>query len=158
MQKIHFSILINAPRKKVWDSMLGEDSYPKWASAFTPGSYFKGSWDEGSKILFLGPSSDGTGEGGMVSRIKENRPHEFVSIEHLGMISNGVEDTTSEEVKKWVPSYENYTFVDKDGGTEVSVDMNILDEYKTMFDEMWPKGLQALKDLAEKDETEESGK
>lgn len=150
MQKIIFSIFINAPREKVWNIILGEDSYPLWASAFSPGSYFKGSWDEGSKILFLGPNPLGTGEGGMVSRIKENRPNEFVYIEHLGTINNGVEDTTSEEAKKWAMSYESYTFKDKDGGTEVSVEMNILDEYKTMFDEMWPKALNALKELAEK--------
>lgn len=150
MQKIYFSIHINAPREKVWDIILGETSYSKWASAFSPGSYFKGSWEEGSKILFLGPNPDGTGEGGMVSRIKENRLHEFVSIEHLGIVSNGVEDTTSEDAKKWALSYENYTFVDKDGGTEVSIEMNTLDEYKTMFEEMWPKALQALKELAEK--------
>lgn len=150
MKKIHFSILINAPREKVWDIMLGEETYPLWTTVFSPGSYYKGSWEEGSKIHFLGPNPDGTGEGGMVSRIKENRPHEFVSIEHLGMINNGVEDTTSEEVKKWTPSHENYTFVEKAGGTEVLVDMDIMAEYKTMFEEMWPKGLQALKDLVEK--------
>jgi uncharacterized protein YndB with AHSA1/START domain len=150
MQKIYFSILINAPREKVWNTLLGEASYREWANAFSPGSYFKGSWEEGSKILFLGPNPDGTGEGGMVSRIKENRLHEFVFIEHLGTISDGVEDTESEEAKKWASSYESYTFVDREGGTEVSVEMNTLEEYKDMFEEMWPKALQALKDLAEK--------
>ncbi len=150
MQKIHFSIFINAPREKVWDTMLSETTYPQWTTVFNPGSYFKGSWEEGSEILFLGPNPDGQGEGGMMSRIKENRLHEFISIEHLGMINNGVADTISEEVKKWTPSYENYTFLDKDGGTEVSVDMDIMDEYKTMFEEMWPKGLESLKELAEK--------
>lgn len=150
MQKIHFSIHINAPREKVWNTMLGEDSYREWSQAFSPGSYYKGGWEEGSKILFLGPNPDGSGEGGMVSRIKENRLHEFISIEHLGTVSNGIEDTTSEDAHKWAQSNENYTFIDKDGGTEVSVDMDTLDEYKTMFEEMWPKALQALKELAEK--------
>jgi len=103
MQKIHFSIIINAPREKVWETMLGEATYPQWTNSFSPGSYFKGSWDEGSKILFLGQNPDGTGEGGMVSRIKESRLHEFVSIEHLGTISNGVEDTTSDDAKKMGP-------------------------------------------------------
>ena len=150
MQKIHFSIFINAPREKVWNTMLGEDTYTEWTTAFSPGSYFKGSWEEGSKMIFLGPNPDGSGEGGMVSRVKENRLYEFVSIEHLGIISNGVEDTTSEEAQKWSGSYENYTFVEKDGGTEVLVDMSIMDQYKDMFDESWPKALELLKDLAEK--------
>ena len=150
MQKIHFLIHINAPREKVWNIMLEDATYREWASSFSPGSYFKGSWEEGSKILFLGPNPDTTGEGGMVSRIKENCLHEFISIEHLGTVSNGIENTTSEDAKKWAESYENYTFVDKDGGTEVSVDMSTLDEYTSMFEEMWPKALQALKDLAER--------
>lgn len=85
-----------------------------------------------------------------MSQIKENRLHEFISIQHRGIISNGVEDTTSEEAKKWAESYENYTFTDKDGGTEFSVEMNTLDEYKTMFEEMWPKALEALKNLVER--------
>ncbi len=152
MQKIHFSILIDASREKVWDTMLSEVTYPQWTTVFNPGSYLKGSWEEGSKILFLGPNPDGNGEGGMVGRIAENRTHEFVSIQYLGMVSNGVEDTTSEEAIKWAPAYENYTFIDTDGGTEVSVDMEVIDEFKAMFEEMWPKGLQALKELAEKKE------
>ncbi len=150
MQKIHFSIHINAPREKVWNTMLSEDTYPQWTTAFNPGSYFKGSWEEGSKILFLGPNPDGSGEGGMIGNIKANQPHEFVSIEYLGIVSNGIEDTTSEEARKWSPAFENYTFKDMNGGTEVLVDIDVADEYKTMFEEMWPKGLQMLKELAEK--------
>lgn len=150
MQKINFSIFINAPKEKVWDTMLEDKTYREWTAAFNPGSYFKGDWSEGSKILFLGPNPDGSGEGGMVSRIKENRNHEFISIEHLGFVKNDVEDTTSEEAKKWAPAFENYTFIEKDGGTEVLVDVDLAEEYIAMFKEMWPKALQALKEISEK--------
>ncbi len=86
-------------------------------------------------MLFLGPGEDGQKDGGMVSRIQENRKYEFVSVEHVGMVVDGVEDTTSEEVKKWTPSFENYTFTEKDGGTEVGVDMEVIgDEFKEMFE------------------------
>jgi uncharacterized protein YndB with AHSA1/START domain len=150
MQKIHFSIFINAPKEKVWDTMLEDKTYREWTAAFNPGSYFKGDWSEGSKILFLGPNPDGSGEGGMVSRIKENRNHEFISIEHLGFVKNDVEDTTSEEAKKWAPAFENYTFIEKDGGTEVLIDIDLDEENVPMFKEMWPKALQALKEISEK--------
>lgn len=150
MQKLHFSILIHAPRAKVWDTMLGDVTYRQWTEVFNPGSYFKGSWEAGSSIQFLGPDPEGGGEGGMVSHIKENRLHEFVSIEHLGMIKNGVEDTTSEQVKKWTPAFENYTFVDKGGDTELVIGIDVPDEYKTMFEEMWPKALLKLRELTEK--------
>src|SRR5688572_27532732 len=107
MQKVHFSIAINAPKKKVWDTMLQDATYRVWTSAFNPkGSWYEGDWSQGSKIVFLGPGEDGK-LGGMVSRIAENRPHEYISVEHLGLIQDGKEDTTSEAVKRWVPAFEN---------------------------------------------------
>ena len=90
-------------------------------------------------------------EGGMVAVIAENRPYEFISIKHIGMINNGVEDTTSEEATKWTPAYENYTFKEKDGRTEVLVKIDIEEEYHEIFEEMWPQALQRLKELSEKD-------
>ncbi len=150
MKKIHFAIHINAPREKVWDTMLEDTTYRQWTAPFNPaGSYYEGSWDEGAEMRFLGPSQDGSTIGGMISRIKENRLHEFLSIEHLGMIENGVIDTTSEKVKAWTPAFENYTFVEKDGGTELSIDVDSNEEYAEMFSEMWPKALALLKALAE---------
>jgi hypothetical protein len=149
MKKLHFSIVINAPKEKVWHTMLDDKSYREWTKAFNEGGYYKGSWEKGSKILFLGPDPKTGKEGGMVSRIAENKPYEFISIEHLGIIQDGVEDTTSDEAKKWAPAYENYTFTEKDGKTEVSVDMDLTDEYGDMFNDMWPDGLKRLKTIAE---------
>lgn len=150
MNKLHFKIEINAQKEKVWNTMLEDKTYRIWTEPFNPGSYYKGDWSKGSKILFLGPDPETGKEGGMVSRIAENKLYEFISIEHLGIINDGIEDTTSEEVKKWTPAFENYTFKEKNGATEVIVQMDINDEYKEMFEGMWPKALQKLKELAEK--------
>ena len=38
MEKLKFSININAPREKVWDVLLGEKTYPQWTSVFSPDS------------------------------------------------------------------------------------------------------------------------
>jgi hypothetical protein len=84
-------------------------------------------------MLFLGPDPQGGGEGGMVSRIRENRPYEYIGIDHIGMVKDGVEDTTSDEVKAWLGAQENYTFTEKHGGTELAIDMHITDEYKEMM-------------------------
>jgi hypothetical protein len=148
MEKLRRTILINAPRQRVWDVMLADDTYRQWTSAFHPGSYYKGDWSQGSKILFLGPGPDG--EGGMVSRIRENRLHEFISIEHLGIVHDGIEDTESEQAKKWAPAFENYTFAEKDGGTELTVDMDVDDKEKEMMEKKWTDALSSLKALAEK--------
>jgi hypothetical protein len=150
MEKLRKAIFIKAPRKRVWDVMLSDETYRQWTSAFNPGSYYKGDWKKGSKILFLGPNPDGSGEGGMVSRIRENKPHEFLSIEHLGIVHNGVEDTTSAEAKKWAPAHENYTFAEKNGGTELTIDMDIEEKEKQTFETMWSDALSRLKTLAER--------
>jgi len=149
MQKLTASIFINAPREKVWETMLNQDTYRQWTRVFNPTSRFEGDWSESSKMIFLGTDDKGENEGGMVSRIAENRLYEYISIEHLGMIKDGVEDTESEEVKPWAHSFENYTFVEKDGGTEVLVDQDMGEEYIKEFEEMWSKALQRLKELAE---------
>ncbi|MCL4707410.1 SRPBCC domain-containing protein [bacterium] len=151
MNKLHFSITVNAPKAKVWNTMLDDKTYRVWTEAFTPGSHYVGDWSKGSKILFLGPDPKTGQMGGMVSRIKENRLHEYISIEHLGMVQDGQEDTTSEAVKAWAGAHENYTFKEKDGKTEVLVDMDSSGgDFEEMFKDMWPKALQKLKELAEK--------
>jgi uncharacterized protein YndB with AHSA1/START domain len=150
MQKLHFSILIKAPKEKVWHAMFDDKSYREWTTAFNPGSYYKGDWGKGSKILFLGPDPKTGKEGGMVSRIAENRSYEYISIEHLGIVTDGVEDTTSEAARKWAPAFENYTLKETDGQTEVLVEMDTEDEHAEMFNKMWPAALNKLKEIAER--------
>jgi uncharacterized protein YndB with AHSA1/START domain len=150
MEKLRQKIFINAPRARVWDVMLADDTYREWTTAFHPGSYYKGDWSEGSKILFLGPNSDKPGESGMVSRIQENRLHEFISVEHLGVVQDGVEDTESPAAKAWAPAFENYTFADQDGGTELTIEMDIQAEHKESFEKLWADALSRLKTLAER--------
>ena len=150
MQKLHFSILINASKEKVWHTMLDDKPYREWTAAFNPGSYYKGDWNKGSKMLFLGPNPETGEEGGMVSRIAEHKLYEFISIEHLGIIQKGVEDTTSDEARKWAPAYENYSFKVKDGATEVLVSLDIDEEETELFNKMWLEALQKLKEIAER--------
>ena len=145
MKKIHFKTIINTPAEKAWNTMLKDETYRQWTTAFTKGSHFRGSWEKGEKILFLDPDSNG-----MVSVIAENRLHEFISIKHVGVIKNGVEDTESDEAKKWAPAYENYTFKEENGKTTLSIDMDIEEEYEEMFTELWPNALERLKNLCEK--------
>ncbi len=147
MEKLTFSTVINAPREKVWDTMLEKNTYQEWTKPFHEGSTYEGNWEEGSEMKFIGPNDDG-GVGGMYARVVENRPYEFVSIQHLGELKNG-------EKNPWpvVPGeegYENYLFKDVSGGTEVIVELTVPAEWKDMFDDMWPKSLAILKELAEK--------
>lgn len=101
-------------------------------------------------MLFLGSNPETGEKGGMVSRVAESRLHEFVSLEHIGMLKNGIEDTESEEVKKWVGAHENYTFVEKDGGTELLIDMDMNETERDFMEPAWQKSLEVLKGLVEK--------
>jgi uncharacterized protein YndB with AHSA1/START domain len=150
MKTLHFSRTINAPAEIVWETMLDDSTYREWTSVFSPGSYFEGSWLQGSEIRFLGEAGDGDGQmGGLVGVIAEHRPHEFVSIEYRGLIMNGVEDTESDYAQRFRGTHENYTFTEADGVTTLTVDLDVDEEEADMFAEMWPKSLDKLAELAE---------
>jgi hypothetical protein len=73
MKKLQFKISINAPAAKIYDFMLGiksKSTYEQWTALFNPTSTYEGSWDKGSKILFVGVDEKGE-RGGMVSKIVE---------------------------------------------------------------------------------------
>ena len=144
LKTLNFEIDIHAPRARVWDAMLGPETYKAWTAAFCEGSYYEGSWDQGAKIRFLGPSGDG-----MVAEIAENQPRQFVSIRHLGTIEQGVEDTTSEKVRAWTPAYENYRFTDLPDGCRVTVTLDTVADYEQFMRDTFPTALALLKQLCE---------
>lgn len=147
MEKMTFNTSINASRETVWAILWSDDTYPDWTSAFCEGSHAVTDWQKGSKVLFL----DGKGSG-MVSRVAENRPNEYMSFEHLGEVKNGVEDTESEQVKTWAGAHENYTLKTVNNQTELLVEMdsgNIPEEFKSFFLKTWPQAIDKIKALAE---------
>src|SRR5690554_4050123 len=106
---LHFEIKIHADPEKTHRMMLEDKAYRDWTSHFSPGSYFEGNWEKGTKIRFLGPDGDGQ-QSGMLARIKENLPGKVVAIEHYGMIDKGVEVTEGNEINAWEGAQENYYF------------------------------------------------
>ncbi len=145
MKKLVFTTFIDAPRETVWDRMLAPATYERWTAAFAEGSRFEGSWAEGARIRFLGPD----GSGGMVSMIEANRRPAFLSILHLGIVKDGVEDTTSEAVKGWAGAHENYTFSEKGTGTELKIELDVTPDFEDFMNETWPKALGRLKEICE---------
>jgi uncharacterized protein YndB with AHSA1/START domain len=147
--KLKFDVEINAPVDVVYSAMIGKETYSQWTAEFNPTSRFEGSWDKGAKILFMGCDEDGN-EGGMVSRIKENIPNKFVSIEHLGMLKDGEEITSGEEVEQWAGGLENYYFYKDGNKTKVQVIADSYPEFDDYFSAIWPKALNKLKQISEK--------
>jgi uncharacterized protein YndB with AHSA1/START domain len=147
MEQMTFNTTINANRETVWAVLWGDTTYPQWTSAFCEGSHAVTNWQKGSKVLFL----DGKGSG-MVSRVAENIPNEFMSFEHLGEVKNGVEDTESEQVIAWAGAHENYTLKTVDNHTELLVELDAdttSEEFKSFFLSTWPIAMAKIKALAE---------
>ncbi|MFG5409068.1 SRPBCC domain-containing protein [Piscinibacter sakaiensis] len=144
MKTLHFETTLQATPARVWDELLGPDGYRAWTAAFGEGSHFVGSWDEGARIRFLGPSGDG-----MSAEIAEHRPQALVSIRHLGVITGGVEDTTSDSVRAWAPAYETYRLTEVPGGCLLSVSVDTAPQWEAHMQETFPKALALLKGRCE---------
>lgn len=145
MRNKHYRILINAPRQRVWEVLWGEHTYPEWTSAFAEGSKVKTDWEQGGKILFLNAENEG-----MVARIEEKKEPEKMVFKHLGMVDKtGKEDLESEKVKAWSGAKEIYLLKDFDASTELTVEMDLDEGHESFFDEVWPKAMEKVQDLAE---------
>lgn len=144
MKKQEYEISIHAPAEKVWNVLLGQDTYPIWTSVFSESSQVETDWQEGSKALFL----DGSGHG-MVSEIATNRPFEYLSIRHLGTYKDGVEYTGDDEANEWAGAMENYTLQESGGNTRLLIDLEVTEEFQKHMDTTWPLALQKVKELSE---------
>jgi len=128
--------------------MLEDATYRKWTMPFFPGSYAEGDWYKGSRMRFLARNAEGKLEG-MVANIAENKPYEFLSIKHIGVVKDGNANLESDQTKAWEGAFENYTFKETDGVTELQIELNTDETYGDMFNGMWPKALNILKELCE---------
>lgn len=152
MKKLQFKVGINAPVTKIYDFMLGithKSTYEQWTSLFNPTSTYEGNWDKGNKILFIGIDEKGE-KGGIVSKIAENIPYQFVSIQHYGLFKAGKEITEGPEVEKWANGFENYTFEENNGTITVIVDLDTTEDFLSYMNQTYPKALDKLKELCEK--------
>lgn len=151
MDKLQFTVNINAAAAKVYNFMLGLDrksTYEQWTALFNPTSTYEGSWDKGSKILFIGTDEKGE-KGGLVSRIVENIPNRFVSTQHYGLLKADKEITHGPEVEKWANGFENYTFEEQDGTTTLTVDLDTTEDFVDYMNTHYPKALARLKEICE---------
>lgn len=144
MEKIQFSVKISAPKEKVWKTLWEDTTYRKWTAVFSEGSCAKSDWKEGSKIHFVNENNDG-----MFSLIDKRVDNEIMNFKHLGMLKNGVELPEDEMTKSWSGSMENYTLIETEKGTQLTVEIDVVTEYKEYFSEKFPLALEKVKELSE---------
>ena len=146
MKTLQFTKEIKAPAQKVWDTLWNETTYPQWTRPFNPngGSVMQSDWQVGGKTLFLDTKGSG-----MVSTIRtKNEPYEMV-FEHLGEVIDGNEDTTSEKVKSWAGSLEEYHLSERDGSTTLKASVQTGEEWEEMMNHGFTEGLEIVRKLSE---------
>ena len=141
MKQLHYEIDIKAPRMKVWNVLWDDKTYRDWTSAFAEGSYAISDWNEGSTVQFIDPTSNS----GMSAIIEKKTPGEYMCFKHVAEILDGKE----KPYPQGAHGREKYTLRDEGGGMRLLVDLDAPDEYQTMFDNMFPKALRRVRELAE---------
>ena len=145
VNKLQFSIDIEAKNSNIWHALWDDNSYREWANIFFEGSYAisNSNWEEGSKVLFLAPD-----QSGIYSIIEKHEPNECIQFKHIGNVLEGKEQVIDEETKKWTGARESYTLT-KEKYYILTIEIDVLDEHLEFMKEKLPLALDKIKFLSE---------
>lgn len=143
MNKMQFTIEINAPKEKVWDTLWQDDTLREWASIIDPGTYMIGELKEGNEVQFIS-SENGYG---VTSLVEKLIPNEFLLLRHS---ADTQESGKLEREKQWTGSEESYSLSEKDGITTLNIVFDVPQELEEYFQVNYPIALKKVKELAEK--------
>ncbi len=147
--QVEKSIELNATRERIWSVLLNKSSFEDWCSAFHPGSTFEGDWTQGSLMRFIGPDPDSGEIYGMITKIAEHRPNEYLRGEHVGVIEKGKDIFEGEDQEKWIGGTETYQIIGDSAPFTLSVQASTPPEMYDFFFEAWGQALARLKQLVE---------
>ncbi|MDO5654991.1 MAG: hypothetical protein Q4G27_02495 [Flavobacteriaceae bacterium] len=141
MQILTFTIEIQASPQKVWNALFDPQNYRLWTNAFHPGTYYLGELKEKNEILLL------TNEGhGMFSILDTYKPFEQLTFMHQGEIVDGKKAEVIYE-----NAFESYFLHEIKNGTQLNVSLNCEEEYIEKMNQLFPKALKRVKEIAEED-------
>lgn len=145
VNRLQFSIDIQADNSKIWKALWNENSYREWVSVFYPGSFFLAKdWKKGSKVLFLAPD-----QSGIYSIIEKHIPNKFIQFKHIGKVLKGKEQPIDNKTKAWSGTTEIYKITgDKDNKT-LTIEIDVLEEHLEYMTKTFPKALEKMKLLSE---------
>ena len=143
MQKMQFSIEIEAPREKVWQTLFDDKTFRDWGSIIDEGQYMEGVLVEGSEVQFMS-SENGLG---VTSVIEKLIPHEYIAFKQ---IVDTMDSGKQEREKEWTGGMESYSLTEKDGVTSLTVKIDVPPGQEETFGDRLPKALERVKILAEK--------
>ncbi len=147
MSAIRFKkeISIKASNQKVWEVLLNDDTYRKWTAAFTEGSYFEGTWEEGSTMKFLAPDNNG-----LASKVIKHDKGKEIVLSHQQMIYNGAASSPEPGEDEWVGYEEIYRTEERGGEVILTIEQDLgSKEEEEQFSVLWDKALMVIKELAQ---------
>ncbi len=145
MKEMECSIKINVTKENVWDTLWQDKTFQQWASIIDSGTYIVRDLKEGNEIQFIS-SSSGYGVTSLVERLIEG---EFLLLRHS---ADTQEDGKRECEKEWTGGEESYSLKEKDGATTLTVAFDVPSELEEEFTVKYPKALERIKVLAERND------
>ena len=143
MQKMQFSIEIEAPREKVWHTLWGDKTFRDWGSIIDEGQYMEGVLAEGNEVQFIS-SENGLG---VTSVIEKLIPHEYIAFKQ---VADTMDSGKQEREKEWTGGTESFELVEKNNVTNLTVNIDVPSGLEEIFQDRFPKALERVKVLAEK--------
>jgi len=144
MKKIENTVVINAPKEKVWQVLTDEKYYLQWYEAFGTGSTAITDWKEGSKVIF----TDGNGMG-LIGTIAVFDAGRELLIKMTGILANGKEDYDSPDAKGIQQATEHYVLEEKDGQTTLYTSADMDEQWFESMSASWDVAKAKIKELAE---------
>ncbi|HST04968.1 MAG TPA: SRPBCC domain-containing protein [Chloroflexia bacterium] len=143
MKELQFSIEVNATKERVWDTLWQDETFREWASIIDPETYMVGDLKEGNEIQFISGSS-GYGVTSLVEKVVAG---ESLLLKHR---ADTQEDGKRERDDEWTGGEERYSLAERGGITTLTVAFGVPLELEEQFKVNFPKALERVKVLAER--------
>jgi uncharacterized protein YndB with AHSA1/START domain len=142
MEKLRYSIEINATKKRVWDTLWQDETFREWAGIIDPGTYMVGDLKQGNEVQYIS-SENGYGVTSLVEKLVAG---EYLLLRHS---TDTQESGKREREKEWTGGEESYSLAEKDGNTTLTVAFDVPLELEEELSTSYPKALERVKALAE---------
>ena len=143
MKEMQFSIEISAAKERVWNTLWQDETLREWASIIDPETYMVGDLKEGNEVQFISAASGY----GVTSLVEKLVAGEFLLLRHR---ADTQDSGTRERENEWTGGEESYTLAEKDGTTTLTVAFGVPPELEEYFKVTYPKALERVKVLAER--------
>lgn len=151
MKTLSNSIQINASAERVWQVLWNESTIKVWAAAYGPGMEFRGGdWQEGNQTTIA--DANGNGGYGIIEKVI---PNQLMRIREKGWILNwkalspDYSVTIGDKELVWEAGIGEFRLEEQNESTKLSIEIELGDDWASILEDVFPKALQLIKNLAE---------